>query len=131
MKHSAGARESSFSTWIYRVAKNQSLNRIKYLDRRGRSRHRSLQDLGDERLGVADEGQQPDAQIEDGQRAKMVQEAIAQLGEEHRTVVVLRDMEGLSYEEIAEMTSLRVGTVKSRIHRARSALANKLARMLK
>lgn len=124
--------EASFSTWLLRIAKNQSLNRIKYLDRRGRVGRRSLDEVREERLDVSqDRGSQPDAIVEGGQTAAIVQGAIAELDPEHRAVVVLRDVEDLSYEEIAEVTGLPIGTVKSRIHRGRSALAARLTRILR
>ncbi|MEQ8274972.1 MAG: sigma-70 family RNA polymerase sigma factor [Deltaproteobacteria bacterium] len=123
--------ESQFSTWLFRIAKNQTLNRIKYLERRGRSKKRSVDELADDGPGaLADPQDVPaDDRIADAQRAALVQEAIGTLAEDHRAVVVLRDMEDLSYEEISEITGLPIGTVKSRIHRGRSALARRLKRI--
>ena len=125
--------DSAFSTWLLRIAKNQSLNRIKYLERRGRSMRRSIDELGDERMIRVDDGveRRPDALLEGGETAALVQQAIATLGEEHRVVLVLRDVEDLSYEEISQITGLPIGTVKSRIHRGRSALATRLERIFK
>ncbi|MEL6185493.1 MAG: sigma-70 family RNA polymerase sigma factor [Myxococcota bacterium] len=120
--------DSSFSTWLYRIARNQTLNRIKYLDRRGRNIRSSLDEVGEDRLGS--ERRSPLELVEGQQTATLVQEAIARLPEQQRTVLVLRDLEGLSYEEIVDITGLAQGTVKSRIHRARSALADRLARTL-
>lgn len=125
--------ESAFTTWLLRIAKNQSLNRIKYLERRGRSMRRSIDELSDERmLGIEDGAERrPDVLIEGDQTVAIVQQAIAALGEEHRVVLVLRDVEDLSYEEISQITGLPIGTVKSRIHRGRSALASRLERIFK
>jgi RNA polymerase sigma-70 factor (ECF subfamily) len=126
--------ESAFSTWLLRIAKNQSLNRIKYLDRRGRAGRRSIDEVSEDRLRQsleAIEPPSPDAVIEGGQTAAMVQGAIAALDAQHRAVVVLRDVEDLSYEEISGITGLPIGTVKSRIHRGRSALAEKLVRIFR
>lgn len=122
--------DSAFSTWLFRVAKNQSLNRIKYLERRGRSARRRDSE-GDERVARLEdhEALRPDDAVADRQQAAMVQDAISELAEEHRAVVVLRDMEELSYDEISDITGLPLGTVKSRIHRARSALAKRLSRI--
>jgi RNA polymerase sigma-70 factor (ECF subfamily) len=117
--------ESAFATWLLRIAKNQSLNRIKYLDRRGRMGRRSLEEVREERLAPAAaerEPPAPDALVEGEQTAAIVQSAIAELDPQHRAVVVLRDVEDLSYEEIAGITGLPIGTVKSRIHRARGML---------
>src|SRR5687767_2967304 len=125
--------ESAFTTWLLRIAKNQSLNRIKYLERRGRSMRRSIDEISDERMARAEDGveRRPDVLIEGGETAALVQQAIATLGEEHRMVLVLRDVEDLSYEEISQITGLPIGTVKSRIHRGRSALAVRLERIFK
>jgi RNA polymerase sigma-70 factor, ECF subfamily len=125
--------ESAFTTWLLRIAKNQSLNRIKYLERRGRTTRRSIEELSDDRMLGIEDGveRRPDALIEGGQTAALVQEAIATLGEEHRVVLVLRDVEDLSYEEISQITGLPIGTVKSRIHRGRSVLATRLERIFK
>ena len=125
--------ESACTTWLLRIAKNQSLNRIKYLERRGRSMRRSIDEISDDRMIRADDGaeRRPDVLIEGGETAALVQQAIATLGEEHRMVLVLRDVEDLSYEEISQITGLPIGTVKSRIHRGRSALAVRLERIFK
>lgn len=121
--------ESSFTTWIYRIARNVTLNRIRYLDRRGRQSKRSLDEVGEDRLGTTQGG--PDDLIEGRQTAALIQDAISRLPEQQRVVVVLRDIEGLSYEDIVAVTGLAEGTVKSRIHRARSALAARLSRIFK
>lgn len=125
--------ESQFSTWLFRIAKNQTLNRIKYLERRGRSQKRSLDDIADDGPGaIADQSvTRQDDHLAERQQAAIVQEAIGTLAEDHRAVVVLRDMEDLSYEEISEITGLPIGTVKSRIHRGRTALARRLKRIFK
>lgn len=126
--------ESKLSTWIYRVAVNHCKNRIKYLARR---HQRDQQEL-DEHNDPGDEGalsgpstpRRPDRQVEGAQIDRLMQEAIAELDEDHRTLVVLRDLEDLSIEEICEITGLPDGTVKSRLHRARIALRKKIQRHL-
>lgn len=126
--------ESAFTTWLFRIAKNQALNRIKYLDRRGRAGRRSIEDLNDRHLPAwpgADEPRAADVLLEGHETATMVQDAIAELEPDHRAVVVLRDVEELSYEEISTITGLPIGTVKSRIHRGRSALAARLTRIFR
>ncbi|HPH69798.1 MAG TPA: sigma-70 family RNA polymerase sigma factor [Kofleriaceae bacterium] len=123
--------ESKFSTWLYRVAVNHCKNRIKYLARR----HERDRDELDEASPSANnaslgptKGARPDRALEGAQMEVLLQEAIASLDEEHRAVVILRDVEELSIEEICEITGLPDGTVKSRLHRARAALRKKLAR---
>lgn len=124
--------ESAFSTWLFRIAKNQTLNRIKYLERRGRSSRRRERDSEAHLARIVDPAALgPDDLVAHRERATLVQAAIDELAEEHRTVVVLRDMEDMSYEEISEITGLPLGTVKSRIHRARSALAKRLSRIFR
>ena len=72
----------------------------------------------------------PDQMAEGRQMEKLVQEAIRALDEDHREIVVLRDIQNLSYQEICEITGLPQGTVKSRLHRARLALKEKLKDVL-
>jgi RNA polymerase sigma-70 factor (ECF subfamily) len=132
--------ESKLSTWIYRVAVNHCKNRIKYLSRRHEKKHGELDDVAEGKSaaqggepiasGGSAQAQAPDLVLEGMEREVMVQRAIADLDEEHRVVVVLRDIEELSYEEIVEITGLPEGTVKSRLHRARLALKEKLAKYM-
>ena len=123
--------DCAFSTWLFRIAKNQTLNRIKYLERRGRAAGRVPPELAEDRLArlTDEDALDADERLAQSQRAEAVQAAISELAEDHRAVVVLRDMEDMSYEEISDITGLPLGTVKSRIHRARSALAKRLARI--
>ncbi|MBP6630082.1 MAG: sigma-70 family RNA polymerase sigma factor [Kofleriaceae bacterium] len=127
--------ESKFSTWLYRVVVNHCKNRIKYLSRR----HDRKQDELDETThgtgtggsdGAPSHPRRPDRALEGAELERLMQEAIAALDEEHRTLVVLRDVEELSIEEICEITGLPDGTVKSRLHRARLVLRKKLQRHL-
>jgi RNA polymerase sigma-70 factor (ECF subfamily) len=122
--------ESKFSTWLYRVTVNQCKNRIKYLARR---HDRDRDELDETTNGVngsigAPTPAAPDRALAGAQLEKALQDAIASLDEEHRVVVVLRDVEDLSIEEICTITELPDGTVKSRLHRARLALRKKLQR---
>ncbi len=122
--------EAKFSTWLYRVTVNHCKNRIKYLARR----HDRDRDELDETsvgangttLGQPVRAAQPDRVLEGIQMEGILKDAIASLDEEQRTVVILRDIEDLSIEEICEITDLPDGTVKSRLHRARLALRKKL-----
>jgi RNA polymerase sigma-70 factor (ECF subfamily) len=124
--------ESKFSTWLYRVTVNHCKNRIKYLARR-HDRDRDELDETSSAANAAINGApprhvQPDRALEGAQMEKLLQEAIATLDDDHREVVVLRDMEDLSIEEIVEITGMPDGTVKSRLHRARLALRKKMQR---
>jgi RNA polymerase sigma-70 factor (ECF subfamily) len=123
--------DSKFSTWLYRVAANHCKNRIKYLARR-HDRQQDEYDEGRERDSAAvgltsgNPMPRPDKHLEGVELEQLMQQAIAELDEEHRLLIVLRDVEELSYEEICEITGLRDGTVKSRLHRARMALRKKM-----
>jgi len=119
--------ESKFSTWLLRIAANHCKNRIKYLSRR----HTDGGELDDEREGaISSRGGSPlhaqivapDVMLEAAELEKLMQAAIAALEEEHRLLVILRDVEELSYQEIGEITALAEGTIKSRLHRARMAI---------
>jgi RNA polymerase sigma-70 factor, ECF subfamily len=126
--------ESKFSTWLYRVAVNHTKNRIKYLARRNDRSRAEIDDnttsSDDGSIAGAARPSRPDRALEGAQLEKVLQAAVATLDEEHRVVVVLRDIEELSIEEICEITGLPDGTVKSRLHRARAALRKKLQRHL-
>lgn len=122
--------EAKFSTWLYRVAVNHCKNRIKYLARR---HDRSKDELDENAGSVAEAGppgpmRRPDRAVEGAQMEVVLQEAINALDEEHRAVVILREIEDLSIEEICEITGLPDGTVKSRLHRARLVLRKKMQR---
>ena len=124
--------ESKFSTWLYRVAVNHCKNRIKYLARR---HDRDRDELDETTQGSGVNGtiggpmpSSPQKQLESRQMEKLMQDAIANPEEDQRIVVVLRDVEDLSIEEICEITGLPDGTVKSRLHRARLVLRKRLQR---
>ncbi len=125
--------ESKFSTWLLRIAANHCKNRIKYLSRR-RTDATGLDDLAEDKL--SDMGRAPahshidapDVLLEAAELDGIMQKAIGLLEEEHRLLIVLRDVEELSYEEIGEVTGLPEGTIKSRLHRARMTIKEYLAR---
>jgi RNA polymerase sigma-70 factor, ECF subfamily len=124
--------ESKFSTWLYRVAVNHCKNRIKYLARRHDRDRDELDETSQQANGAVTgapvRAAQPDRALEGAQMERLLQEAIGGLDDDHRIVVVLRDIEDLSIEEICDITGLPDGTVKSRLHRARLALRKKLQR---
>ena len=129
--------DSKFSTWLYRIAANHCKNRIKYLKRRAHKQTGELDDAAErELLGSSSStlGQQqasPVEALEGLQLGSIVKRAITKLDEEHRLLLVLRDVEELSYEEIMQVTGLAEGTVKSRLHRARLVLKEEIARHTK
>lgn len=109
-------------TWLYAIASRLCLNRLASADRR-------LLRGDDEALATAPSGEPSAAAVlERAELDAAVREAIAALPDERRIVVVLRDVEGLSYDEIAEALGLEPGTVRSRLHRARLDLKAKLER---
>ena len=118
--------QSSFSTWIYRITTNVCLDEIrKRKNRKVISLDEEIKlDDGDMKRQIENGEPSPEEMAETGDLKKVVNDAIARLSEEHRMVIVLRDIRGFSYEEIAEMLKCPEGTVKSRINRARQALKN-------
>lgn len=122
--------EAQLSTWIYRVTRNRCLNRLKYLGRRSSRRSTPLEEVGPGRLAEAAATRAlpgPDQHLEGVELQEVLERTLLQLPEEQRLMVLLRDVEGLAYERIAEICDLPVGTVKSRLHRARAALAKAVA----
>ena len=137
--------EASFATWSYRIAVNACKNRLRSLAYRLKKVTRRLDagavlPKGEGQRGPADDEvdtaaaaaaiSRPDVRLEARERVEAVRRAIRTLDADKRSVLVLRDMEGLSYAEIAEITALPVGTVKSRLARARDELKNKLTDFL-
>lgn len=127
--------DSKLSTWLYRVATNHCKNRIKYLDRRARGKKKEFDEIAEhgavESATMSPSAQiaRPDQMMEAMQKEKILQQAIAALEDEHRELIVLRDIEHMTYEQIQEITGLAEGTVKSRLHRARHALRTKVVRL--
>ena len=122
--------ESSLKTWIYRIAVHEASNhRRSWLRRRLREAF-SLEDGGAQAEAVlAHSPVQPETPyqaLEVSERQEMVQRALASLAQPYRAVVVLREIEGLSYEEIAQVLEVSEGTVKSRLLRGRELLKRKL-----
>lgn len=124
--------ESKFSTWLYRVATNHCKNRVKYLSRRQRGQHRELDETTERdavdsaTMSTSARIDRPDEALEGAQMEAIVRRALSELDDEHRQLVVLRDIENLSYQEIQEITGLVEGTVKSRLHRARLDLQKRV-----
>lgn len=122
--------DAKLTTWVYRIARNHCLNRLKYLKRRGRGRSEEYGETNELSITEAMGGAgRPDDAVASKTDRELVHRAIKELDEDQRALVVLRDVEGLSYEEIMEITELPEGTVKSRLHRAREKLAGILTRL--
>jgi RNA polymerase sigma-70 factor, ECF subfamily len=123
-------REARFSTWLYSIAVNTCRNRLNSAAFRYRKRTVSLDppDEGNPRaaIQIEDPAPSPLNHLADRERDALVQQAIDQLSPEAKVMVVLRDVEGLAYEEIAGMTGLPLGTVKSRLARARQQIIQQL-----
>lgn len=114
--------ESQLSTWFHRVATNAALDHVR---RRQRREGASLDELGDS----TDPSPGPESEAIESVRAREVHRALARVGVEHRAVLVLHDLQGLDYAEVAAALEVPVGTVKSRLHRARLALARELGHL--
>jgi RNA polymerase sigma-70 factor, ECF subfamily len=119
--------ESSFYTWIYRIAVNLALSG--HRKRRVRSAYRVKSEHSSTH-GSEPADESPDADptvpIERAERERIVTAALDQLGTDHRAVVILKDFDGRRYEEISELLNIPVGTVRSRLHRARCELRERL-----
>ncbi|KAB2838507.1 MAG: sigma-70 family RNA polymerase sigma factor [Melioribacteraceae bacterium] len=116
---------AKFSTWIYTIAGNLAKNELK------RRRRRTILSLtnDDEERTIQIEDKKfvaPDRAADSEIKGEIVQKALMKVKPVYREVVILRDIEGLSYEEIAEITDLSIGTVKSRINRGRTQLQHLL-----
>lgn len=126
--------ESKLSTWIYRIATNHCHNRNRYLARRRRQSTQSFDELTERAvregtgpfIALQGEISRPDVALEGRQLEEAIQRQIAALDQEHRLLVILRDIQGLSYQEIAFISGIPEGTVKSRLHRARMTLKDRL-----
>ena len=126
--------ESKFSTWLLRIAANHCKNRIKYLSRRPTD-GAGFDETSEEHAArvvrappVQGHIEAPDVLFEAAEMERIMQAAIETLEEDHRLLIVLRDVEELSYDEIGEVTGLAEGTIKSRLHRARMGIKEYLAR---
>lgn len=116
--------DSTFSTWVYRLASNACIDHLRRKKRRQDiSAPMPVVDEEDERVPeVPDERYEPGRVLEEREARRAVAEGLEQLSEEHRRVLMLRELDGLSYQEIGQLLGLEAGTVKSRIARARLAL---------
>jgi len=127
--------EAKFSTWLYRIMVNYTKNRLKQRQNLSRRESASLDDVADVPddcrtcLAVSNEGH-PGEILERRELEAQVQECISALEGEQREVVVMRDIQGFSYEEIRDILQIPDGTVKSRLSRARLALKDCLKKVM-
>ncbi|MCR4437043.1 MAG: sigma-70 family RNA polymerase sigma factor [Clostridiales bacterium] len=116
--------QSQFSTWIYKITTNVCLDELR------KRKNRNITSLDEEikledseiKRQIEDDKPTPEMIVEKNELKKVVSDAIKLLSDEHRTVIVMRDIQGFSYEEIARIINCPEGTVKSRLNRARLAL---------
>lgn len=119
--------ESGFSTWIYRIGVNVCKDMLAKRAKRGELSLELPDEEEDYRTAeVADSRYDPEAIVEQADLRESLAEAIGQLPQQQREMIVLRDIQGLSYEEIGQVLSLEAGTVKSRLSRARENLRKNL-----
>jgi len=119
-------RSKKFSTWAYTIASNLAKNELRNRSRSPLVLFQTIQGTSDEEdrpIQFEDTTSRPDDMYRKRHLRELVEQTVAQLPEHHRQVFVLRELEGKSYEEIAEITDCNLGTVKSRLNRARTAFA--------
>lgn len=116
--------EAKFSTWLYSIVSHECLNRLRAWRPPRQAR---ATDREGEAPALADPSPDAATQLERRELAERLEEEIGRLRPEHRAILILRDLQGLSYEEIAEALGLELGTVRSRLHRARAELKERMA----
>ena len=114
--------EAAFSTWLFQIARNLAIDHLR--------RHKSVQFVSDDAAAIdlPQDRPGPEAQAETAEDYRLLEAALQQIAPEHREILLLREVEGLSYDEIAQVLAINPGTVKSRIARARDALLAKMQR---
>lgn len=122
---------ASFRTWMYKIAANLCKNELR--NRRTRSKLLvkpavGAQDTGNPIEDVQDHSAGPDRQVEEKELQEILSRAISRLPEKLRTAFILRDIEGMTYDEISQVINRPAGTVKSRINRARLMLKDKMSK---
>lgn len=115
--------EARFTTWLFHIARNQAFD---WLRRGKRVEFVALEE--DDETSLPDPAPTPDAALETRQRFHGLEHALARLPTEHREILLLREIEEMSYEDIATVLDIGLGTVKSRIARARTGLLEKMPR---
>jgi len=127
--------ESALKTWIFRIAFSEILNKLRWWKRRYKQ---STVSLDDDHSGngdtfsnyVSDTGPTPEQALQSKEQEEAITTALGKLSSDHRSIIILRDIEGFSYGEIADVLGISIGTVKSRVARARADLKKSLIRYL-
>lgn len=114
--------DSSIYTWLRRITINESLNWRRKWKRRFRWQHRSLEQDAENNIEIASEEKGPEIRYHERQLSESIKQGLDKLPEKSRTVLVLKEIEGLSYEEIGHLMGISKGTVSSRIFCAREKL---------
>ena len=115
--------QSSFATWVYRITMNSCLDELR---RRKARTSTSLDAMLENGFSPSDETDTPERHSLQADQRRLLEKAIAALPEDMRSAIVLRDIQGCSYDEIAEVLDTNVGTIKSRISRGREKLREKI-----
>ncbi|WP_319525563.1 sigma-70 family RNA polymerase sigma factor [uncultured Desulfosarcina sp.] len=125
--------DASLATWLHRITVNRCLNWKRRWARRFKWMHVSTDSTDDDTPNVEIESQlpTPEDRVADMQTRQQIENALKTLPEQIRTVFVLRELEGLSYEEIADVTGIKLGTVRSRLFHARKRLKEMLGPRVK
>jgi RNA polymerase sigma-70 factor (ECF subfamily) len=122
-----------FSTWLYRIATNLAIDEIRRRQRKSRYFFQSIVEFfqsGEQELPLPDCRQSPEDALDKKEKRQRLQKAIDSLSEKYRLAFYLKEVQGLSYEEVAQVLNVSLGTVKSRIHRAKILLRDKLTGIL-
>lgn len=118
-------RDSSFYTWLHRIAQNRAMSAGR--KKRERVSIEALRDAADGAPIIEPQTEvQPEADLVSEEQTKLVHRALATLAEDYRRILVLREFDGLDYQQIAEATGIAIGTVRSRLFRARTQLRDAL-----
>ena len=116
--------QSSFGTWVYRITMNTCLDELR---RKKNKQNVSFDNLLDQGWSPADDSASPEKKVMQIEMRKSISSSIQELPEDMRSAIIMRDIHGYSYDEIADMLGVNVGTIKSRISRGREKLREKLS----
>ncbi|MEK7387267.1 MAG: sigma-70 family RNA polymerase sigma factor [candidate division NC10 bacterium] len=122
--------QSAFYTWLFRITMNVASDRVRQRTARGRAFGTERVEEEEWERTLVDRGEAPDAAAARAEERRRIQRALESLPEHHRAIIMLSDLEGLSYREIAEVLGIPMGTVMSRLHNARKRLRQALGPLL-